>query len=86
MDDAIPGIASIVHDYMDLPIAKLCGLLNQSLKVCVIEHVPWNGNGTTARLVYVVGDIFRFLWLGKKRSASLSWDGIGQKKLTSVNV
>jgi hypothetical protein len=66
MDDAVPGVAGIVHDDMDLAIAKLGGLLNQSLKVCVVKHVTRDGKGTTARLVYLVGDIFGLFWLGNR--------------------
>src|SRR5271155_3681386 len=60
MDDTIPGVARIVHDDVDLSIAKFGSLFNQSLKICVIEHVTRNGNGTTAGIIYAVGDIFGF--------------------------
>jgi hypothetical protein len=61
VDDTIPGVARVVHDDVDLSIAKFRSLLNQCLEVCVIEHVTRNGDGTTARLVYIIGDIFGFV-------------------------
>ncbi len=61
MDDTVPGIAGIVHDDVDLSISKFRSLLNQSLKICIIEHVTSNSDCTTAGLVYAIGDFFGFL-------------------------
>lgn len=36
MDDTVPGVAGIIYDDVDLAIAKLGGLFDQSFKVCIV--------------------------------------------------
>jgi hypothetical protein len=56
VDHAVPGVASVVDDDVDLAIAELCGLLDQRLEVFVVEHVAWSGNGLAATFVNSIGD------------------------------
>ena len=39
MNHAVPGVASVVDDDVDFTVAELCGLLDERLKILVVEHV-----------------------------------------------
>lgn len=45
VNDSVPCETSIVHDYVNLAIAKLRGLLHQLLDVVVLEKVTGNRDG-----------------------------------------
>ena len=61
VDHAVPGVACVVDDDVDLAVAELCGLLDERLEVFVVEHVAWGGECLAAVLVDGVGDGFCFL-------------------------
>lgn len=51
MNDTIPGVAGIIHNNMDLAIAKLSCLLDKLVDVLIVEHVTWNGQSFTSIVV-----------------------------------
>lgn len=56
MDHAVPGVAGVVDDDVDLAVAKFCSLLDEGFEVFVVEHVAWGSDGLAAALVDGVGD------------------------------
>lgn len=63
MDDPIPRKPRVVDNDMDLPIAKLSGLLDQSLDVVGISDVARHGDGASwTSAVDGVDDVVRFFW------------------------
>lgn len=56
VDHAVPGIARVVDDDVDLAVAKVCGALDDFLDVLSVGHVAGYGDGLAAGLVDVVGD------------------------------
>jgi hypothetical protein len=60
VDYAIPGVACVVDDDVDLAAAEVCGLLDQRVDVPVVEHVSRDGEGLAAVLVDGVCDGFCF--------------------------
>ena len=57
MNHAVPGVASVVDDDVDFTVAEICGLLDERLKILVVEHVARGGNGFPATLVDSIGNI-----------------------------
>jgi hypothetical protein len=57
VNHAVPGVASVVDDDVDFTVAELCGLLDERLKILVVEHVARGGNGFPATLVDSIGNI-----------------------------
>jgi hypothetical protein len=51
VDDAIPCVAGVVDDNVDLAASELSGLGNKRLDVGVVEHVACDSQGATTRLV-----------------------------------
>ena len=62
VDHAIPGVACVVDDDVNLAVAEVCGLLDERFEVFVVEHVTWCGDCLAARLVDGVGDGLCFFW------------------------
>lgn len=56
MDHAVPGVACVVDDDVDLAVAEVCGLLDERVKVFVVEHVAWGSDCLAAGLVDGIGD------------------------------
>jgi len=65
VDHAVPGVACVVDDDVDLAAAEVCGLLDERVDVLVVEHIAGHGEGLAAVLVDGVCDGFGFfcVWL-----------------------
>ena len=63
MNHAVPGVASVVDDDVDFTVAELCGLLDERLKILVVEHVARGGNGFSAALVNSIGNILCLFYI-----------------------
>jgi hypothetical protein len=64
VDHAVPGVACVVDDDVDFAVAEVCGLLDERVEVCVVEHVSWGGDGLAAGLVDAVCDALCFVCCG----------------------
>jgi hypothetical protein len=51
VDNAIPGIASIVDNDVDFATSELSSLGDECLDVGIVEHVACNSQGAASRLV-----------------------------------
>lgn len=51
MNDTIPSVAGVVHNDIDLAIAKLRRLLNKLVDVLIIEHITWNSQSLASIVV-----------------------------------
>ena len=51
MDHAVPGVACVVDDDVDLAVAEVCGLLHERFEVFVVEHVSWCGDSLATALL-----------------------------------
>lgn len=60
MDHAVPGVACVVDDNVDLAVAEVCGLLDERVDVLVVEHVSGDSEGLAAALVDGVCDVLCF--------------------------
>lgn len=49
VNHAIPGVAGIVDDVMDLTPAKLCGLLDKDIEVSLVRDIARYSNRTVGR-------------------------------------
>lgn len=58
---AVPGVAGVVDDDVQLAAAELGGLLDEALEVVVVEHVTHDRQGAAAVGVDLVGDLARLL-------------------------
>lgn len=56
VDHAVPGVACVVDDDVDLAAAEVCGLLDERVDVLVIEHVSRGSERLAAVLVDGVCD------------------------------
>jgi hypothetical protein len=56
VDDAVPCVARVVDNDVDLAVAKLRCLLNQGLDVCIVEDVAGDCDGAAAVLLDLVDD------------------------------
>ncbi|EPE07043.1 transcription factor tfiiic complex subunit [Ophiostoma piceae UAMH 11346] len=56
VDDAVPGVAGVVDDNMDLAVAERSGLGNELVNVLLLEEVARHRNGLAARLVDGLGN------------------------------
>lgn len=61
VDHAVPRVARVVDDDMNLAVTKLRSLLNKRLDICVVEHVACHGDGLAARGFNRRDDGFGFL-------------------------
>ena len=61
VDHAVPGVACVVDDDVDLAVAKVCGLLDERVDVCVVEHVSRDSEGLATALVDCVCDVLCFV-------------------------
>ncbi|KAJ3474285.1 hypothetical protein NLG97_g9913 [Lecanicillium saksenae] len=78
VDDAVPGVAGVVDDDVDLAVAKLGGLVDEQLDVGLVEDVAGHADGLAARLVNGLGDGRALLWHRAAARAVM--------KLTGINV
>ena len=62
VDYAIPGVACVVDDDVDLAVTEVCGLLDQGVDVFVVEHVAGDSEGLAAVFVDGVRDVLRLLY------------------------
>jgi hypothetical protein len=60
VDHAVPGVACVVDDDVDLAVAEVCGLLDERVDVCVVEHVSRDSESLAAILVDGVCDTLCF--------------------------
>ena len=58
VDHAVPGVACVVDDDVDLAVAEVCGLLDERVDVFVVEHVSGDSECLAAALVDGVCDGF----------------------------
>ena len=61
VDHAIPGVACVVDDDVDLAVAEVCGLLDQRIDVFVVEHVSGDSECLAAALVDGICDVLCFV-------------------------
>lgn len=61
MDHAVPGVACVVDDDVQLAAAEVCGLLDEGVDVLVVKHVSRDGEGLAAALIDGVGDALCFV-------------------------
>lgn len=57
---AVPSVACVVDDDVNLSLAELGGFLDELVEVCVIEHISGDGEGFATALVDGVGDLLCF--------------------------
>lgn len=57
----IPSETRVVHDDMDLAIAKLCRLFDKIIDVVIVENVAWYRGGLAAGLVDLVAHFLALL-------------------------
>jgi hypothetical protein len=62
VDDAVPCVAGIVDDDVDLAVAKVGRFLDERLDVGVVEHIAADCNGAAAVSFDLVDDGLRFLY------------------------
>lgn len=62
MNHAVPSVAGVVDDDVNLAIAEVSGLLDERVKVFVVQHISWSGDSLSATLVDSIRDTFRFLY------------------------
>ena len=56
VDHAVPSVACVVDDDVDLAVAEVCGLLDERVDVFVVEHVSGDSECLAAALVDGVCD------------------------------
>ena len=61
VDHAVPGVACVVYDDVNLAVAEVCGLLDERVDVLVIKHISGDSEGLAAALVDGVGDALCFV-------------------------
>ena len=61
VDHAVPRVARVVDDDVDLAVAEVGGFLDERLDVRVVEYVAGDRDGRAARLLDVVDYGLRFL-------------------------
>ena len=61
MDHAVPGVACVVDDDVDLAVAEVCGLLDERVDVFVVEHVSGDSECLAAALVDGICDVLCFI-------------------------
>lgn len=61
VNHAVPSVACVVDDDMDLSVAELGCLLDELIDVGVAEHITWNRGCLAAGGVDRVCDLLRFL-------------------------
>jgi len=58
VDDAVPCVARVVDDDVDLAVAEVCGVFDELGDVGVVHHVAHDSDGGAARCVDAVDDSF----------------------------
>ena len=59
VNHAVPGVASVVNNDVNLPATKLSSLLDERIDVFVVEHVSGNREGLATILVDGIRNAFR---------------------------
>lgn len=82
VEHAIPSKPSVVHDNMDLPVAKLGGLLHKLGDVLVVEQITCYCDCAAAGLVDLLCDLARLCC----NDLLVQVISIGSTRLTTVDI